>query len=255
VLAVVEEVERLDPAARTEVQRPLRVPPDGGLHQCGGRLADAQDVVMPQHARLLVRSKVAGHPQFGPAAAVLVRIPAVGPEVRLGGQPPRAGNGLQQPQLQQALDADARQGGVERFPFLGFGQEPQTDDGGKRRCALVLPDGALGSEQGRDGLVPVQRSRRGGPEQPGDAVERVTEPAQVSGERREQFGKVAARGVGGVAGGELVMGSRHRTSLVRRDAPPGAAPGSAAWSRPGGSVEACLPDFPSFRAPAAEPLC
>ena len=45
------------------------VPPDGGLHQGGGRLADAQHMVVAQDARALVRGEVAGHPQVRPAAA------------------------------------------------------------------------------------------------------------------------------------------------------------------------------------------
>ena len=48
------------------------MPPDGGLHQRGGRLSDPQHMVMPQHSSLLVGGEVAGHPELGAAAALYV---------------------------------------------------------------------------------------------------------------------------------------------------------------------------------------
>ena len=62
---VVQQVEKLDSAARAQVQGPLHLAADGALGQGERRLANAQDVVLAQHAGTLVGAKVAGHPQIG----------------------------------------------------------------------------------------------------------------------------------------------------------------------------------------------
>ena len=96
---------------------------------------------------LLVRGEVAGHPELGAAAAVLIGVPAVRPQVRFRLQQvlcrdqrrlftPIGRARLQQPELHQAVGPDSRQGGVERLRASAV--RPGARDARRRRAPPSL---------------------------------------------------------------------------------------------------------------------
>ena len=160
---VPRRVQRLDPAARAEVEHEVPLVAHGDLRERRGRTADAQHVVGPQRLTGGQLAEVGGDPPVDLPAPVDGRVRA---QVHAGTH--LVAVGLDQAEPLGAADGQRRERTVEQPPVRGDAEQERAD---QRRDDVV--GRRLRRPQSRQRLLAVQRVGGDRPQHlldPGDAV-------------------------------------------------------------------------------------